>query len=89
MLVDWNPDLKGVVSVLAIDLVQVEPIVHALLYSGYVLKVANFEPVVEHSLDPSLVVQEIESNLTAEELGYKKISLPLKVVDDIVIHLLQ
>ena len=56
MLVDWNPDLKGVVSVLAIDLVQVEPIVHALLDTGYIFKVANFEPVVEHSLDPSLVV---------------------------------
>ena len=89
MFVDWDPDLKSMVGVLTVDLVQVKPIVHALLHTGNVLVVANFKPVVEHGLDPALAMQQIKTNLTAEEFGHKQVTLPLKIVDDIVVHLLK
>ena len=57
VLVDWQPDLHGVVCILAVDLVQIEAIVHRLLDADDVVVVADIEPVVEHGLHPALAMQ--------------------------------
>ena len=88
MLIDWDPYLKCVVCVLSIDLIQIQAIVHALLHSCDVLVVANFEPMVEHWLDPTLTVKQVEADLTSQELGHEEVSLPLQIIDDVRIHLL-
>ena len=46
MLIDWQPDLHSIVSVLPIDLIQIETVVHRLLYSLDVVIVTDIEPVV-------------------------------------------
>ena len=46
MLKNRDPDLQRVVWVLAIDLVQAETVVHALLYEADVLVISDFKPVV-------------------------------------------
>ena len=89
MFIDWNPYLKSVISILSIDLVQIKAIVHALLDPCNVLIVAYFKPMVEHRLHPPLTMKQVEANLTPEEFGHKKISLPLQIVDDVRVHLLK
>ena len=44
--------------------------------------------MVEHGLNPALAVQKIEPNFTAEEFRHEKITLPLQIIDYIVVHLL-
>lgn len=46
VLKDWNPNLQSVIGVLAINFIQAETIVHALLHKANVLVVSDFKPVV-------------------------------------------
>ena len=87
MLVDWQPDLHGVVSILAVDLVQIEAIVHRLLNADDVVIVTDIKPVVKHGLHPALAMQKIEADLTAQKLSNKEVSLPLQILDDARVHL--
>ena len=89
MLIYRNPYLKGVISILAIDLIQVEAIIHALFNTRNVFKVPDFKPMVEHGLNPALGVQKIKSDFTAEKFRNEKITLPLQIIDYIVVHLLE
>ena len=87
VFVDGQPDLHSVVSVLPVDLIQVEAIVHGLLNAHDVIIITDIEPVIKHRLNPTLAVQEVKSDLTAKELGHEQVSLSLKVLDDTSVHL--
>ena len=45
--------------------------------------------MVEHCLDPALLVQKIKPNLTTEEFRHEKVALPLQIIDYVVVHLLK
>ena len=71
MVVDWDPNLHREISVLTVDLVQVQAVVHALFDALCVVVVSFFDPVVHHSLNPSVFVKQVEPHFTAKELGHE------------------
>lgn len=88
VLIDWKPDLHRIVRVLPIDLIEEEAVEHRLLHPCNVVIVADVDPVFEHSVNPSLTVQEVEANLGSKELRDEKVSLPLQVLNNPRVHLL-
>lgn len=86
VFVNGDPNLVGVVSVLSVNLVQTQAIVHRLFHFGNVLEVAHVVPVLQHLLHPALRVQQSEPNFRAKEFGDKQIALSLQLHNGLCFH---
>ena len=87
MLVNWNPDVHGMCLLGGIHLRHIKSFVDGSFKFLDVGNILSCLPRIKSLFKPAFLFQDFETLLTSQELGHKRISFSMLVIQDVGINL--